>query len=458
MFRKCNIDVNNWGMPDFKGKPHIEDMSDVAISCKAANNFRVAIRLFPGSGTQLEKRWYDVISPISETFEEGPVASGSYNFSAPLEGMWLNETPVALGSTCTSPGGKDGQSIQRVGPFHSTGGYDWWHIVLSNIGGLADILKNRTLGVNIIGTAVTTETVDGNIIRHPPLHHHHFHIPHSAPAKLFDAPFIDSNSDSSECVEEMGGLACASFKSPLGYGILVNRSMQSAGIINDVRPPGSQPLVWYLALRVRWISHSNACKPLSFLHIINSWPEFPNFIWNPPENVAGTFPAPAKYDSMYWYSIQMPIKGKLIRAICHTHENVDELLLFAARPQQLGLHSNDFPAETPLRVNSSLHSFRVTLFSNLAQHSEEADPQRTQAGRLICGCSGIQNEIDGVLALKVKPTCCEHWTFSRGEVVTIIGLMHQSHSISSENVKQHLHIHMYYEGLTNFSSHELAVR
>mmetsp|Transcript_24699 Transcript_24699/g.54865 ORF Transcript_24699/g.54865 Transcript_24699/m.54865 type:complete len:263 (+) Transcript_24699:221-1009(+) len=65
--------------------------------------------------------------------------------------------------------------VQRVGPFTSTGGYDWWSIGFPDVGLLSEALEKHPEGVDITRNAFNTILADGTRLSYPPIHTHHSH-------------------------------------------------------------------------------------------------------------------------------------------------------------------------------------------------------------------------------------------------------------------------------------------
>ena len=168
---------------------------------------------------------------------------------------------------------EDGGSwhVQRVGPFVSTGGYDWWQIGWSDAGMLSDALRQHPEGVDVVGYALTPVTEDGTRIGHPPVHIHHIHFVaqqgvrprnimrglcvSSAGATLthmdsllkekncYNASlFLEQHGDY-QCRPEEDGIECltAGDHNPRR----IRQVLDVEGELNDVRPFDSPPLRWY---------------------------------------------------------------------------------------------------------------------------------------------------------------------------------------------------------------------
>lgn len=58
--------------------------------------------------------------------------------------------------------------VQRVGPFLSDGGYDWWQLGWSDVGMLKEVLAKFPEGIDITSTIMTPVLEDGTRLGFPP--------------------------------------------------------------------------------------------------------------------------------------------------------------------------------------------------------------------------------------------------------------------------------------------------
>lgn len=98
------------------------------------------------------------------------------------------DTRLADGSTWT---------VARIGPFKTTGGYDWAQIGWDNLWDLRSKLKMFPDGIYVTDQFSGPVTKDGERIGNPPIHVHHIHIG--------PAPGVRQRSEFYEClVNQMG--------------------------------------------------------------------------------------------------------------------------------------------------------------------------------------------------------------------------------------------------------------
>ena len=66
--------------------------------------------------------------------------------------------------------------ISRIGPFITTGGYDWVQIGWDDLWGFSKILKDYPEGVILLKQHMTPVLKDGTRIGFPPIYIHHIHV------------------------------------------------------------------------------------------------------------------------------------------------------------------------------------------------------------------------------------------------------------------------------------------
>jgi len=71
---------------------------------------------------------------------------------------------------------KGGWIVQRIGPFTSRGGYDWWQFGWSNVGQFHELLKSFPDGIDIVNSIITPVHENGTRLGLPPIHVHHIHV------------------------------------------------------------------------------------------------------------------------------------------------------------------------------------------------------------------------------------------------------------------------------------------
>lgn len=82
-----------------------------------------------------------------------------------------------LASTCHIDQDIDGAQweITRIGPFYTTGGYDWVQVGWDDLWGLSKILEKHPDGIYFVGQHMSPVLRDGTRLNYPPIHVHHIH-------------------------------------------------------------------------------------------------------------------------------------------------------------------------------------------------------------------------------------------------------------------------------------------
>lgn len=136
-------------------------------------------------------------------------------------------------ATCQLNADRDTSSweITRIGPFKTTGGYDWLQIGWDNIFDLKEILKHHPGGIYIVEHYMSPVFKDGTRIQNPPVHIHHMHIGPAPYVRQRFSPMscaffnvscfnpirtLEHHGDY-YCMDEEGGMDCRIEAFPSGY-------------------------------------------------------------------------------------------------------------------------------------------------------------------------------------------------------------------------------------------------
>lgn len=369
------------------------------------------------------------------------------------------------GATCETIN-DDGSrwTVTRLGPFITTGGYDWTQVGWENLWNLEEKLKEYPEGIYAVEQFSSAVKRDGTRIGNPPIHIHHIHIG--------PKPGIRQRRDNYACVkkdkdcydptrvfEHHGdyqdiksapgeGLDILQEAIPEGYGKFLSFPLGLEGDINDERALNSEPLEWYYELGVRWVPYREKNGEISKLKPIN----FHNFAG--PGNYDSknqhtyifTYQSPTDIDSLYWYTGRMPFSGELLRNKFHAHNKIfKEAIFFAASPYELGLTTEnklklDYPYKT-IDINeagfNSHDDVKKFILSNLEKSAKEYDERVAKTGssgfslveerysreRPRAVCQGISRleEDDGYFYDRREPTCCLPWNIKEGDIFTVLG-------------------------------------
>eukprot|EP00586_Coscinodiscus_wailesii_P005029 CAMPEP_0172486432 /NCGR_PEP_ID=MMETSP1066-20121228/15027_1 /TAXON_ID=671091 /ORGANISM="Coscinodiscus wailesii, Strain CCMP2513" /LENGTH=623 /DNA_ID=CAMNT_0013252401 /DNA_START=113 /DNA_END=1981 /DNA_ORIENTATION=+ len=225
-------------------------------------------------------------------------------------------------------------SIERSGPFVTTGGYSWTsQFGARNMANLTSFFFENPSG-SIVGGMAVPVLANGTIIGHPPLHIHHAHVyPYGnveercnrIPGLCADGHHLVVQSHGeTECAADQGGTAC--LLKMLDEGEAYRIGGASSGLssdweVNDVRAKGSEPLEWYFEVV---IMHKSDVEPKAATYMG----------WNNPGSGAGPATYAMPYDSnanlmFYNYTHDDLASGVLKNWVLHTHMAfADSVFLF----------------------------------------------------------------------------------------------------------------------------------
>ena len=265
-----------------------------------------------------------------------PIDQARQRLLVPGGTMLVDECTV--GSTDTN----SSWHVQRVGPFASTGGSDWWLLYWHDVASLASLLP-----VAVIGWKISPVDAYGRHIGQAAIHEHHIGLnPTSISTPLHTASRIRCVLGSA-CTGTWPFIIQADFDSWQRYYencLHVNEPIQLGGTYNDVRPADSSPLVWHLQVRLRVAS---SCTPASSaLSIVHGGSG------NAAQRAVGSSTiavnVPFREDSFYYHASRMPFGGRLMASAefsrhhlphgWHVHpQRFQAGFMFAASPAALGL-------------------------------------------------------------------------------------------------------------------------
>lgn len=315
-----------------------------------------------------------------------------------------------------------GRSIQRVGPFSSTGGYDAWLSSWGNSESFESVLNKYADGVFIKSFTFGLVDSSGNPLGLPPLHIHHQHggsfpFGYRRAWSFAGLPQMVNAADF-QCMSELGGVSCLRRTFPSGYGIFEKKPLNAEAYINDVRPIGSKPLEWWIAREIEWTPQTpSRIKSLSNMMLTRRYDlTIPG---------CSAFMVPTDSTSFWWYTVNMPRNMHAVLMSGHAHvAMLDQAYLFAATPEQLGLHN--LPQSPNHWDPISLHQTGFNSVQGMMQYVLQHLANQTTTPRIVCHYIGIEESVDGFLYDRSPPagTECLEWDFKAGDMVTSLGFSH----------------------------------
>lgn len=455
---------DNWGMPHQNEPPYSRRYSSEVVS-RCASSFS---SLQPASAVLTNAM--AVYYPTTEAYDRFSgvdlVPENNFLFEPTAFSHSIDpDTSLITAKVCEVESvAKEGSrwTVIRIGPFYTTGGYDWTQIGWEDTFGLEAKLKDFPEGIYIFEEFSQPVTRDGIRLGHPPIHVHHLHISpmpgvrqhyhdNSEAARACDAGDksscyvavrVSEHHGDFFCRADQGGPDCVSETIPNGFGKLISQPLGVESDLNDVRAPGSAPLEWFFEMGIRWVPHqaATAVTPINF-HNFAGPGEFSELSQS---KLIFTFPALTDRDSIFWYTGRMPVGGKMLRLKPHVHASVvKEAFYFAATPAEVGLAGLqperpwipvDLAREGFKSFDDLKHYLAMSLvdsgvrWDHLRQRGwlpgQSSDYVSRNRPRTICHAVSDEAFVDGYHYDRRAPTYCEAWDdLQKGDVFTTIALL-----------------------------------
>ena len=338
-----------------------------------------------------------------------------------------------------APGGGTWHT-QRIGPFLSTGGFDWWNVYHRDFATARMILNDLGEGeqAGITGHVTGPVNTAGDLIPLPPIHNHHVHIVpglgilHGMPEvshlpecllwgrKCSDGSVIIQHHGDYQCIAEEGGTECFGRDYP-SHVKLFSEPLAISAQLNDARPAGSAPLVWWyqVALRINVAEGGVARLPIS-AHVMGQ----PIKMSMPPQDFA-TMDVPADRDSFAFYTGRMPFAGTISGVDWHSHQlKFQSSFMAGAAPRDLGLEAAGFqPRHVYDAIITSEAGFpnNTVLRQHMLNQLARASSRGLASGSLVFESFGRTEFAGGTRFDRMAHTSCSPWAFIQSEQFTIVG-------------------------------------
>lgn len=425
--------INNYGAPTRKDKPfssvlHHEIEKCTEFTDEYLKDIKGGTAVFYTSSEQYDAwKGHELVPERIYEYKQfngnGDVIYKNYDFDNAR--YYSDELKVR---TCHVKSEKEGftWTVQRLGPFSSIGNYDWWTFGWTNFGHFKEVLAEHPNGI-IVDSQHICPIKDGTweLLGLPPIHQHHVHISRDplgdkvhqkTTVDKYSLELIGEQHGDYQCLEENGGLDCLMKTWPEGSGKWFDVPLTIDGELNDVRPPRSEKLTWWLETAFRWTTDlSKVNEEISLIVIAN-----PGTFNIAKQSNIFTYPTPTDKETMMWYTGKMPSDGKLFTNGVHSHAAVfHSMYFFKATPAELGLdHPKFMPVKTyvPLGVKelgySSISSLATWIFNHL---NEKSNLAQADSPRAICRSRSSFQEIDGFIYDRMPEVQCEEWEFKEGD-------------------------------------------
>lgn len=356
----------------------------------------------------------------------------------------LPTLPTLTHATCTVEEKDEARRnvwhFEKVGPFVSTGGYDWWSVYWNDAGRFRARLgreetKTETRKTTNTETPRITAHVSTAVDEHgralplPPLHVHHVHLTpslglHNRVELLpdcmlwgkdcLDASMLVQHHGDAQCPGE-NGTSCLRDDYPPGQAKQVHAPLSAFGHFNDVRAPRSPALVWSYVIGLREErdereSEQERTDPLLPLSVHAFGQPGTLLLWRLQSYVV-TMPIPREACTVVVETGRTPFAGTLSRFLFHSHQ-----AMFLASDLFVG------EVEDVLRV-----SWRRRTFSSeeaATRLREEEILASAPPNALVCSVARSVEYVDGVAYdRRPVPSCRRPWTFARGQAITVVSYL-----------------------------------
>lgn len=325
--------------------------------------------------------------------------------------------------------------VQRIGPFLSKGGYDWWQMAAHDVLNMSA----ASLPACLLESALGVVDLHGTPLSYPPFHIHHIHISPEQESLRYHDPKNFSIQYVLERHGEWGHRVPSTEAEPDGFCRKIDFPLVLDMEINDARPAGSAPLTWYLQLAVRWRPFVQGDRSVSVMNIRNPNHNFPGAPPTPSHTTYSDahqlsqeayFWVPTANPFVSWYTghIQMPgfRHGTLRYIKGHNHENLlVKSLMFAAPLDALQLGEAFTKASTAFHVHQlSLNASGYGTFDSLERHLR----LRAQDA-LVCVVVPTYEVQHGVHYDRPPDSACRPWSFRQGDPVTFVTFLEYRHAL-----------------------------
>jgi len=220
-----------------------------------------------------------------------------------------------------------------IGPVLSFGGQSWETLVAVFSDSL--LPHQQMNGAWVVSDYVLgSSTAHGELIGHPPLHQHHFH--------LFFASNLNNmvlnNHGDSDCRRSEEGVYCQLMEFPPEYSFWLSPRVGIFASVNDVRAHNSTPLasLFFSGLKLMSPNLTSSTRPLTMLNIYLA----PTVFLHPLPIQYPPYPVDTTKESVMWRTLRLRHVDTIISGWWHLHRGmVDRAWLLSGDPSTLGLDS-----------------------------------------------------------------------------------------------------------------------
>ena len=168
--------VDNWGDPARKVHVHDETIQEVTSRCEF--DFQpmssvldgATFNFYPSTEDWATYKGTDLVPENKHLY----LRTGDYPWGRKFA---TNKETTILAAECDVENHDESTwSIQRIGPFKSTGNYDWWQFAWNDVLRFKEKLKSTPDGLYVLNHFAAPVNSDGDALDFPPIHIHHVHV------------------------------------------------------------------------------------------------------------------------------------------------------------------------------------------------------------------------------------------------------------------------------------------
>ena len=365
-----------------------------------------------------------------------------------------NALPATLEVCSQDWGNGQRRTDWLIGPFTSTGGYDWWQVQVrmtdSSLPPQGWSAGASSITLHEVTSRITAdESPASALLGTPPLHNHHSSIRQTCHKVqgCEDSPdgqqvALHITAGDEQCPGEVDGFRCLSVDGLAhGYTMPTWSELHGVSLINDVRPNGSRPLTWYVNISLTFVDPSSAAAgrarsltSLNFYHPTQRGSTF------------STLAAPAKEDSFLIWSLAWPTSGAIVVdptiregepgiagdtpmtsfTSYHTHQNKAQLaFLFAGSLADIGLASPAFRSPSgcdAVTAASAGFASNEAMLAYLLSSCPSCFYRTSPSSKLICKINASVVTIDGVSYERASRMQCNphNLRFLQNQTATVL--------------------------------------
>ena len=324
---------------------------------------------------------------------------------------------------------------ERLGPFVTTGGWDWTTLQWLNALHTSELL--RTAGGELCVNAFADGPVDDTGLQRAPIHEHHTHVNDLQHIKYKQGGCCYHN-PSPGVFQHHGDTADACMSRDLSPNIvLVRHPFVVQSQLNDVRPFNSTPITWYYQVSARL--GGPACVPPIAGRAV-SFHTAHNIYRTVPQHrllQLRTYPVRTDMESILWYTWRVPFDGELLVMYLHNHAAVfDAGMLFNCSPSELTLNRTALRPDPPYLPKEITPSTGFNSSRELQEWLVRSFPEQLLCTSSLGGSTEPWHD-------RPSTVRCRPFELRKGQIMTTVSF-HRRLDEPVRIVENHMHFNYLY--------------